>query len=91
LHIRELKERLGRKNIKLEVSKGVKEEIATKAFAVGKGARPIRQIVQEVLEDPIANSVISEEVLEGHSLLARKTGGKVSISPSKKAAPAPAQ
>ncbi|MEX1997906.1 MAG: ATP-dependent Clp protease ATP-binding subunit [Candidatus Andersenbacteria bacterium] len=84
LHVRELQERLNIKHIKLDVSKGVREEIADKAFAVGKGARPIRQIVQELLEDPIAHSVISEELAEGQAIRASKTGGKIKVIPGKK-------
>jgi ATP-dependent Clp protease ATP-binding subunit ClpA len=84
LHIKELQERLGHKHITLDVSKGVREEIADKAFAQGKGARPIRQIVQQILEDPIANSVISEEIKDGQSITAKKTGGHVKVEATDK-------
>jgi ATP-dependent Clp protease ATP-binding subunit ClpC len=80
LHIKELEKRLVPKQITLDVSRGVREEIAEKALAEGKGARPIRHIVQEILEDPIASSVISEEVSEGQAILARKTGGRVTVT-----------
>ena len=80
LQIKDLAKRLETKNIKLDVSKGVREDIAEQAALEGAGARPIRGIVQELLEDPIASSVISEEVAEGQSVVARKTGGKVTVS-----------
>lgn len=85
LHIKELQQRLAPRQIKLDVSKGVREEIADRAFTVGKGARPIRQIVQELLEDPIANSVISEEIGDGQELRASKTGGKIKVAPAGRA------
>jgi ATP-dependent Clp protease ATP-binding subunit ClpC len=81
LHIAELGKRLKQKNITLEVSKGVLQEISERAFQEGAGARPIRRIVQELLEDPIASSVVTEELAEGHSIQARKTGGKVTVTP----------
>ena len=80
LHIKDLQSRLNKKNITIDVSKGVREEIAEKAAAEEKGARPIRQLVQEILEDPIATSVISDELGEGQKVLARKTGGKVVVT-----------
>jgi len=81
LQIKELAQRLmGSKNIKIDVSKGVRDEIAQRAATEGAGARPIRGIVQELLEDPIASSVISEEVKDGQSVIARKTGGKVTVA-----------
>jgi ATP-dependent Clp protease ATP-binding subunit ClpC len=80
LQIKDLAKRLALKQIKLDVSKGVREEIATKAFTDGAGARPIRAIVQELLEDPIASSVINEEVSAGQAVVARKSGGKVMVT-----------
>jgi ATP-dependent Clp protease ATP-binding subunit ClpC len=82
LHIAELQKRLGEKNINLEVSKGVRAEIAQRALQENKGARPIRRIVQEILEDPIAHSVIAEELTPGHVIQARKTGGRIKVTPS---------
>ena len=81
LQVQELQKRLQGKQITLEVSKGVRDEIAEKAFREGAGARPIRRIIQELLEDPIASSVVAEELSEGHSVLAKKTGGQIKVVP----------
>ena len=81
IHVKELQTRLAGKNINLDVSKGVRDEIAEKAFTEDAGARPIRRIVQELLEDPIANSVVAEELSEGHIIQARKTGGQIKVVP----------
>jgi ATP-dependent Clp protease ATP-binding subunit ClpC len=78
-HVRELQNILSGKNITLEVSKGVISEIAERAFTEGKGARPIRRIVQELLEDPIAHSIINKEYGEGHVLSARKVGNSIVV------------
>jgi ATP-dependent Clp protease ATP-binding subunit ClpC len=80
LHIRELTQRLSGKNITLDVSKGVLEEIAQRAVSRDEGARAIRQVVQELLEDPIAASVINEEASAGRAFVARKAGGKVTVT-----------
>lgn len=81
LQVQELQKRLQGKHITLEVSKGVRDEIAEKAFREGAGARPIRRIIQELLEDPIASSVVAEELSEGHSIQAKKTGGQIKVVP----------
>lgn len=78
-HVRELQHILASKEITLEVSKGVVAEIAQRAFAEGKGARPIRRIVQELLEDPIAHSIINKQFSEGQVLHARKTGNAIVV------------
>ncbi len=78
-HVRELQNILVSKDITLEVSKGVIAEIAQRAFTEGKGARPIRRVVQELLEDPIAHSIINKEFGEGHVLNARKSGNSILV------------
>ena len=77
--MRELQNILIGKDITLEVSKGVISEIAQRAFTEGKGARPIRRIVQELLEDPIAHSIINKEFGKGHVLNARKAGSSIIV------------
>lgn len=83
LHVTELQQRLEQRNITLEVSKGVRDEIAQRAFGENAGARPIRRIVQELLEDPIASSVVAEELEDGreHAMTARKSGGRITVTP----------
>ncbi len=83
IHVAQLQARLLEKKIKLDVSKGVRAEIADRASKEGTGARLIRQIVQEVLEDPIASSVINDELANGQSVIARKTGGQVTVHTTK--------
>ena len=77
--IQALQDILATKDIALTVTKGVVAEIAHRAFKEGKGARPIRRIVQDLLEDPIAHSIINKEFHEGQVLTARKSGNGVVI------------
>ena len=79
LHVKELQTLLSKKGITLDVSRGVREEIAQKALAVGKGARPVRKIIQELIEDPIASSLIDEQLGSGHTVAAKKIGGKIKL------------
>lgn len=79
LQVLDLAKRLGDKNITLDVSKGVLEEIAQRAVSRDEGARAIRSVVQELLEDPIAASVINEDS-GSKAFVARKAGGKVTVT-----------
>ncbi|MBI3250559.1 MAG: ATP-dependent Clp protease ATP-binding subunit [Candidatus Andersenbacteria bacterium] len=81
IHIQELKNLLVPKSVNLEVSKGVQQEIAKRAFAEDKGARPIRRFVQELLEDPIAHSLVGGELKKGQTIQAKKTGSKITVIP----------
>lgn len=79
LHVKQLQDLLAKKGITLDVSRGVKEEIAAKALEHGKGARPIRKIIQELIEDPIASSLIDEQIASGQKVSAKKIGGKIKL------------
>lgn len=82
LHVQELQRILDKKDVKLNVSKSVQQEIAKRAFAEEKGARPIRRYVQELLEDPIANSLVSSELQAGQTVQAKKVGNKITVAPT---------
>lgn len=79
LHIQELKLILDKKELTLNVSKSVQQEIAKRAFAEEKGARPIRRFVQELLEDPIAHSLVTSELKAGQTIQAKKVGSKIQV------------
>lgn len=87
--IRDLQNLLASKSITLEVSKGVTHEIAERAFKDGKGARPIRRIVQELLEDPIAHAIINKEFADGQTITARKSGTTIVVEPAESPVTAP--
>ena len=84
LHMKELQKILKDKDVKLNVSKGVTAEVARRALDEDKGARPIRHIVQELLEDPIAHSLISKDLTEGQTVCARKVGKEIKVELEKK-------
>jgi ATP-dependent Clp protease ATP-binding subunit ClpC len=79
LHVKQLQALLAKKGITLDVSRGVREDIAARALEHGKGARPIRKIIQEVIEDPIASSLIDEAISSGQKVAAKKIGGKIKL------------
>jgi ATP-dependent Clp protease ATP-binding subunit ClpC len=81
-HIAELEQRLKERSLSLNVSKGVRQEIAQRALQEDRGARPIRGFIQELLEDPIANALISEEISGGGKVQAKKSGGKIQVTTS---------
>ena len=60
LQLKELQKRLNDKKIKIAVSNLVRKEISTKGFDFERGARPLRRAIEELIEDPLAEGVISE-------------------------------
>lgn len=79
LQVEDLHKRLQQKQISLDVSRGVVQEIAKQAATLDKGARPIRGIVQQLIEDQIASAIIEQTLEAGGKVQVRKTGGQVDV------------
>lgn len=73
LQIEELKERLSEKRIKLSLTDQARQELALRGFNMERGARPLRGVIQELIEDPLALAIIKEEIKEGSALKIIKT------------------
>jgi ATP-dependent Clp protease ATP-binding subunit ClpA len=86
LTLEELKERLRKQKIEAEVSDAVRDEIAKRAWGQGEGARPIRQFIQELVEDHIANGIIDGNIQPGAVLRVDLEKGKIILNtaPTKK-------
>ncbi|MCS7317639.1 MAG: ATP-dependent Clp protease ATP-binding subunit [Candidatus Dojkabacteria bacterium] len=69
LILNETKERLLDKNIKLEFTDRVVDEIARIGFSPQFGARPIRRTVQREIDNLIADSILQGSIQEGDSIL----------------------
>ncbi|WP_046175211.1 ATP-dependent Clp protease ATP-binding subunit [Domibacillus indicus] len=70
LMIAELNEMLAEQQMKIEVDKAVKEKLAEQGYSPQFGARPLRRVIQEQIEDGIADFVLDHpEVTELHAVL----------------------
>jgi len=75
IQIAKLEKRLEEKNIKLSIPKNAKEFLVEKGFDDKYGARPLRRMIQQYLEDPL-----SEEILLGNA----KDGSNIKVKIDKK-------
>jgi ATP-dependent Clp protease ATP-binding subunit ClpC len=67
-----LKDVVGRANekqIKLEVTEKFKDRVVDEGFNPSFGARPLRRAIIRLVEDPIAEKILSKEVLVGDSVI----------------------
>lgn len=47
------------------MTQGANKEIASKGFDKEYGARPLRRVIQQKVEDPIAEMLIADKISEG--------------------------
>ncbi len=63
--LRELANRLTEKGITLEVTERFKERVVEEGYNPSYGARPLRRAIMRLLEDPLAEAMLSGQVTEG--------------------------
>ena len=65
LQIEDLKNRLVKQGVSLQVSKAAKEHLLENGYDALNGARPMRRLLQETLEDHIAGGLLDETYEKG--------------------------
>lgn len=75
--ILKLKNRLNSMEISAEFTSDVVEKIASESYDNNYGARPLRRTVQNVLEDKIADKMLSGEINRGDDILCRTEKNEV--------------
>jgi len=68
LELRNVMERLKDRDIQLELSDEAKAFLIDKGYDEKYGARPLRRAVENHLEDPLAEAILSEEVKPGEPI-----------------------
>jgi len=66
--ISEVKARLKEQKIKLEVSDGVYRYLADKGFSPEYGARELRRLIQEEIENPLSEEILSGKFQKGQKI-----------------------
>jgi ATP-dependent Clp protease ATP-binding subunit ClpC len=98
LEVKKVKKRLERKHIKISLDQKAKDFLVTKGFQPEMGARPLRRVIEQYLEDPLAErlllhpdkggelSVTSEDdkLIFSDQEASTQEGGLVSAGPSDK-------
>ncbi len=79
LMLGELSEGLAEKNIGIKISDEAKRLIVSKGYKKEFGARPMRRVITQDIEDKIARLVISGEISEGDVLEIEAAGGEFSV------------
>jgi len=69
LQINDLVERLKEKKITLKFQKSAKEALAELGFDPENGARPLRRVIQNMIEDPLAEGILEGRFKEGETII----------------------
>ena len=77
LQVAQLQDRLLEQNVALKVSASVIKFISEKSFDPAQGARFVRRNIQQLLEDPLAEKIVSGRTREGARITADIKDNKI--------------
>jgi ATP-dependent Clp protease ATP-binding subunit ClpB len=68
IQLRQLEKRLAGRKITLDIDPKAKEWLADEGYDPVYGARPLKRVIQRSLQDPLAEMILSGDVLDGTSV-----------------------
>jgi len=86
LELNKVRERLREQQIELEVSEAAKEHLAQEGYDTHFGARPLKRVIQRLVEDPLSEGLLADEFQEGDTVLADLEDGEVKLHAVEKTA-----
>ncbi|MCE5200581.1 MAG: ATP-dependent Clp protease ATP-binding subunit [Armatimonadota bacterium] len=82
LMVDRVRQQVASQGMDLEVTREVKEMLATEGFDPQFGARPLRRAVQRLIEDPLAEEILLGRFGEGDTVRAEVEDGKIFFTKS---------
>lgn len=79
--LREVEDRIGQNGYHLRVTEAAKAVIAKEGFDPVFGARPLRRAIQHLVEDELAEHILSGKFAEGANILVDAENDKVTFTP----------
>jgi len=75
-------QQLGEKKIMLEVTEGAKDLLGEKGYDEVFGARPLRRVIQDMVEDKLSESLLRSEFREGDTVVVDVEGEEIVVHPA---------
>ncbi len=79
LQINELAKRLSDKHISIKITEAAKGLLIEKGYDADNGARPLRRVIQTIIENPLANGILTGEFKEGDTISVLKEGDALKL------------
>ncbi len=77
-------QRLEEHEMKLEVTSEAKDYLAKEGYDKIYGARPLRRVIQRLIEDPLSETLLTTKFSAGDSVLVELADGQIKITPIQK-------
>lgn len=75
---------LANREIRLELDEPAKEWLANKGYDPAYGARPLKRVIQQEVQDPLAKLILAGSIKDGEVVYATVEGEKLAFNPEPK-------
>jgi ATP-dependent Clp protease ATP-binding subunit ClpB len=72
---------LAERKIAIDLAPDARSWLADKGYDPVYGARPLKRVIQKYLQDPLAEQILSGQVLDGSEILIEAGSDRLLISP----------
>ncbi len=79
LNVAEVAERLEEQDLRLEVTPEARDLLATEGYNPQYGARPLRRTIQQLVEDPLCDGLLSAKFKPGDTILVDCAGDEIEL------------
>ena len=77
----EVRINLTEKGVSLEISDGAKELLAVRGYDPTFGARPLKRVIQDLIEDPLSEQLLQGRFGPGDMVFIDVDGGEITVGP----------
>ena len=70
--------------MKLEVTSEAKDYLAKEGYDRIYGARPLRRVIQRLIEDPLSETLLTTKFSAGDSVMVEMVEGQIKLTPIQK-------
>jgi ATP-dependent Clp protease ATP-binding subunit ClpC len=75
-----LREQLEQHEVTIELTESAKELLVQEGYDPAMGARPLRRAIQRILEDPLADFVLAQQMQPGSTILVNRKDGSDEVT-----------
>ncbi len=77
LQIAQVRERLGGLDLKLEITDAAKDLLGEKGYDEAFGARPLKRVIQNLVEDPLSEGILAGRFKRGDTIVIDREGDEI--------------
>ena len=74
LQVRALRSRLARREMRLTLTDASKDQLATQGYSANYGARPLKRLIQQMIENPLAKRILTGDFGPGDEVVVDTRG-----------------